>query len=182
MLKDKIADRYAVALFQAALSEEQVEKIEEELRVVSQVFESTEDLRRILSNPQVRLTVKKQVVLELFADNISKQTQNFLNVILDHRREVFLPAVIERYFALADEARNVVQAQVTSAVELPVEQQKDLRKLLSEMCSKEAHVAYIVDADIIGGLVIRVGDRIIDASVKRQLERLKENIHELKVG
>jgi|Deesub1362A_J573_1020465.scaffolds.fasta_scaffold00415_31 F-type H+-transporting ATPase subunit delta len=182
MLKGAVAARYAQALFDVARDSDTIADTENELRGILQALKESRELQQVLYNPQVPVDLKKEIIKEVFGAHVSKNTLNFLCVILDRRREVYLKDIVEQYVALANETRNVIQAEVTSAVELPTVHKVNLGQVLSRMTGKEIRISYQVNPDIIGGLVVRLGDRIIDASVKRQLERLKDSIRETKVG
>jgi F-type H+-transporting ATPase subunit delta len=182
MLKGAVAARYAQALFDVARDTNTITETENELRGVLQTVKDSRELQQVLYNPQVPVDLKKEVIKEVFGAHVSKKTLNFLCVILDRRREVYLKDIVAHYIALADETRNVIQAEVTSAVELPAAHKEDLMSILSRMTGKEIRISYHVDPEIVGGLVVRLGDRIIDASIKRQLERLRDSIRETKVG
>ena len=182
MLKGAVAARYAQALFDVARDTEKIADTENELRGILQAVKDSRELQQVLYNPQVPVDLKKEIVKEVFGNQVSKNVLNFLCVILDRRREIYLNDIVERYIALANETRNVIQAEVTSAVELPIVHKVNLMQVLSRMTGKEIRVSYNVDPEIIGGLVVRLGDRIIDGSIKRQLERLRDSIRETKVG
>lgn len=182
MLKGAVAARYAQALFDLARDNNKIAETENELRGFVQAVDESRELQQVLYNPQVPVDLKKTIVKELFADQMSGNTLNFICLILDRRREAYLKGMVEVYIALANETRNIVQAEVTSAVELPLVHKVNLMQVLSRMTGKEIRVAYQVDPDIIGGFKVRLGDRIIDGSIKRQLERLKDSIRETKVG
>lgn len=182
MLKGAVAARYAQAFFDVAQDNNQIMDIENELRGFMQALNESDELQRVLSNPQVSVDLKKTIIREVFEGQISRSTLNFLCVILDRRREVFLESIVERYIALANETRNIIEAEAISAVELPVVHKVNFMQVLSRMTGKEIRIDYQVDPEIIGGVVVRLGGRIIDGSIRRQLERLRDSIRETKVG
>lgn len=182
MIKGAVATRYAQALFDIAKDTDSIDGVESELRDVVGVLDESADFRQVIFHPQVPNAVKKEIVKELFADKISKTTFNFLCVILDRRREFYLRSMVGAYIDLANETRNIAEVEVISAVELPAAQQDNLTQALSKVTGKEVRVQYKADPEILGGLLIRLGDRVLDASVKRQLERVKDSICETQVG
>ncbi len=182
MIKGAVAARYAQALFDVARDNNTVAETENELRGFMRLVDESRDLQQVLYNPQVPVELKKEIVRGAFGKALSGTTLNFLCLALDRRREPYLKSIAERFFGLANETRNIVEAEVTTALELSVVHKVNLMQVLSRMTGKELRIRYQVDPVILGGLVVRLGDRIIDGSVKRQLERLKDSIRETKVG
>lgn len=182
MLKGAVAERYAGALFDIAQEKGLMDKIDQELRDILEVLEASQDFRRVFYHPQVPTDVKKQVVKEIFGDLVDTHTLNFINVILNARREMFLKDIVAEFTRRVDETRNVVEVTVTSAVEVPSEYKDGLVEALSKVTGKDVRVGYEVKPEILGGLVIKIGNRVIDSSITRQLERLKEQIREIRVG
>lgn len=182
MLKGAVAQRYAQALFDIASEQNLIDRLESDLRGVLETLDASRDLARVLYHPQVPAEVKKSILKEIFAGQVSPVILNFFGVVLDARREFFLKAIAEEYFRMANQTRNIVEVTVTSAVPVSSVQKVNLMNALAKMTGKEIRVHYQEDPEILGGLVIRIGDRIIDASVKRQLERIREQIRETQVG
>ncbi len=182
MLKGAVAQRYAEALFNIARDQNQITAIEGELKVVLETLEGSRDLQRVLYHPQIPRDAKKAVLREIFGGKVSPVTLNFLNVVLDARREFYLKAIVEEYLRQANETRNIAEVTVTSSMEIPLVQKVNLMNALSKATGKEIRVHYEIDPEILGGLIVRMGDRILDASVKRQLEKIKESIREIQVG
>uniref|UniRef100_A0A7C1F7K4 ATP synthase subunit delta n=1 Tax=Ammonifex degensii TaxID=42838 RepID=A0A7C1F7K4_9THEO len=182
MLKGAVAERYAGALFDIAQEKGLMDKIEQELREVLETLDASADFRRVFYHPQVPTSVKKEIVKEIFGARVEPYTLNFMNVLLDSRRELFFKDIVAEYTRLVNETRNVVEVKVTSAVEVPSASKDDLVEALAKVTGKEVRVDYQVKPEILGGLVIRIGNRVIDTSIVRQLERLKEQVREIRVG
>ncbi|WP_334109722.1 ATP synthase F1 subunit delta [Thermodesulfitimonas autotrophica] len=182
MLKGAVAERYAGALFGIAQEKGLMEKIEEELRGILEALDASPDFKRVFYHPQVPAAVKKEIVKEAVGGQVETYTLNFINVLLDARREVFFKDIVQEYTRLVNETRNVVEVTVTSAVEVPAAYKDELVAALAKATGKEVRVAYEKKTEILGGLVIRIGNRVIDSSVARQLERLREQIRQIRVG
>ncbi|MEW5762636.1 MAG: ATP synthase F1 subunit delta [Bacillota bacterium] len=181
MLKGAVATRYAEALFGIASDQNLVGEVEANLRTVLETLEGSRELERVLYHPQIPVALKKNIIREVFRD-LLPVTRNFLAVLLDRRREFYLKAIVEAYIELANRTRNIVEVEVTSAVEVPLLLKVNLTQHLGKLTGKEVRVNYRVDPEVIGGLVIRIGNRVVDASVRRHLERLGERIRASKVG
>ncbi|RJX19036.1 MAG: F0F1 ATP synthase subunit delta [Ammonifex sp.] len=182
MLKGAVAERYAEALFDIAQEKGLMEKIEQDLSDVLEALDSSQDLRRVFYHPQVPTDVKKEVAKGIFGDDVEPYTLNFLSVILDARRELFIKDIIAEFARRVNETRNIVEVTVTSAVEVPSDYKDGLIEALSKVTGKDVRVGYQVKPEILGGLVVRIGNRVIDSSIARQLERLKEQVCEIRVG
>lgn len=182
MLKGAVAERYAEALFDIAQEKGLIEKIEQDLRGILEVLGASQDLRRVFYHPQVPVSVKKEVCKEVFGAEVDTYTLNFLSVILDARRELFLKDIVAEYTRRVNETRNIAEVKVVSAVEVPPTYKESLAEALAKVTGKDVRVEYETKPEILGGLVIRIGNRVIDSSVARQLERMKEQIREIRVG
>ncbi|MGO0123391.1 ATP synthase F1 subunit delta [Desulfothermobacter acidiphilus] len=182
MLKGAVAERYAGALFDLAREKDLLDKIADDLKAVEEMLAAFTDLRRVFYHPQVPAEVKKAIIKDLWEKALHPYTLNFLNVLLDARREVFFKDVAEEYRRLLNEAKNLVEVEVISAVKLSSEQAQELAETLKAAVKREVMLSYRVAPEILGGLVVRIGNRVVDASVARQLERLRGQISEIRVG
>ncbi len=176
MLRGAVARRYAQALYEIAVDKKSLDALEEELKAVSAVVESERGLQQILFHPQITVSEKRQVLKELFEGRISETTLNFLYLLVDRHREAYLSGIVEEFIILANAARNMVDAKVISAKALSKAQKKELANVLNRLAGKEVNPEYAVDASLIGGLVVRIGDKVIDGSVKYKLEALKTRL------
>ncbi|MEW6172602.1 MAG: F0F1 ATP synthase subunit delta [Bacillota bacterium] len=182
MLEGAVAERYSRALFEIAQEQGLLDKVEQELRDVLDALDASQDLRRVFYHPQVPTSVKKGIVKEVFGAEVEQYTLNFVNVILDARREMYFKGIAAEFTRLVNETRNVVEVEITSAVEVQSGDKDELIEALSKVTGKDVKVEYQVKPEILGGLVVRIGNRVIDSSVSRQLQRLKEQVREIRVG
>ncbi|HIE12487.1 MAG TPA: F0F1 ATP synthase subunit delta [Desulfotomaculum sp.] len=182
MLKGAVAERYAGAVFSVAQEKGLTDQIEEELKGILEALDASPDFRRVFYHPQVSVSIKKEIMKEAFGADVNEFTLNFINVVLDARREVFFNDIVTEYTRLVNETKNVAEVTITSAVEVPPEDRDDLMEALSKATGKDVRVQYELKPEILGGLVIRIGNRVIDSSIARQLERLREQIREIQVG
>lgn len=174
MLNKAVARRYAAAFFSLALEKGLVDSLEKELAEVVKTVDENPELQRFLENPMVVVTEKKKVVDEVFGGRLSELTLDFLKVVLDKRREAYLKEIYNEFVKRANEARNLVDVEVTSAKELSQADLTALEARLVKMTGKQVRLTTKVDPALIGGLVVRIGDRVIDGSVTKRLELLRE--------
>ncbi len=183
MLRGAVAGRYAEALYEIASKEKvlpkyknMADRIEAELKAIETVFNENEKLQQLLYHPRITAEDKKDVLEKLFEGKISKITSNFLALLIDRRREAFFSDIVNEYVKLANAGRNIVAAQVASAVELNDKEKGKLGQALDRLTGKKVRTSYVVDPSLIGGIVVRMGDKVIDGSIKTRLATLKERL------
>lgn len=176
MLGGAVASRYAQALYDIAVDKGALDAFEEELKGVVALLQEEQGIGKILNHPQVTIEDKKQLIKQLFEGRVSETTLNFLYLIVDRHREIYLNDIVVEFTRMANEARNMVDAEVISARELNDTYKAELAKVLSRLAGKEVSPEFRVDASLIGGLVVRIGDKVIDGSVKHKLETLKQRL------
>jgi F-type H+-transporting ATPase subunit delta len=173
MRADSVVKGYAAALFQVAKSEDFIEVVEDELYRLKEVLQGNSELREFLSNLQIAPEGKKKAVMEIFGKGISAVTLHHLNLVIDQGRQRKLLPIIEEFFALATAAREKVTAEVITSVPLSEEMAEKLRRALTKGTKKQVFLKARVDPSILGGAIVRVENKIIDGSLRRQLEQMR---------
>ncbi len=176
MIERRIVRRYASALFSAASSADAVDRVESDLGFVSYVMESSPALWEAMTSPIIPRVKKEQILADLFGDKVHEITLSYMKLLVEKRREEALKETEAEYIDLANEARGIVQAEVTSAIALDEDQEKKLVAKLTAMTGKRIQLAKKVDPELIGGVLVRIGDTVIDGSVKGQLAALREEL------
>ena len=173
----KIARRYARALLMVAREEGRVSTQARELNRLGQFLEGQKELREFLINPafdpEERLNILGQVIAPL---GLHQTTQRLLHLLVEKGRIALLFDLIAAYQELADEAENRLRAQVISAQELSEPLAQELRAALAELMGKEVSAQFDVDSSLLGGLVVKIGNTVIDGSVQSQLSHIKESL------
>ncbi len=180
MSNRSLARRYAQALFLSSQEKSLLDEVEAELKMVVESIEGSEDLSEIINGYLVPPEGKKAVLVKLFEGKISSQTMNFLKLVVDKNREEHLQEMFTEYKVLADTARKMLEAEVITAAELSPQIQETIKKGLSGHTGKEVSLKIAVDPSLLGGIKIRIGDKVYDGSARRQLQSLKgrlESIH-----
>lgn len=180
-MAELVSKRYASALFEVAFENQTYEIVKDELNMVLQCFKSEPKLYDLLKSPLISDVEKKEVISNIFKDRVSIEVFNFLRVIIDKRREEYIESIIEEYRTLANNAKNKVDAVAITAV--PMDKQ-DLLKLqvnLSMSSGKNIQLQNKVDPSIIGGVFVKIGDKIIDGTVKGRLSNMKEQLSQILV-
>ena len=176
MASDPLVKAYAEALFQMARAEEMLDRVEEELTHLGRSLESNAELKEFLSNPQLSPAGKKGALDQIFGPSLSPMTLNWVNLVVDQGRQRRLPVIIETFFALAQEAREKVTAEVITAVALDEALAERLQKELSRATKKQVFLKPLVDESILGGVIVRIENKVIDGSVRHRLEEVKKEM------
>ncbi|GBC97167.1 ATP synthase subunit delta [bacterium HR16] len=174
MREGKVARRYARALFNAAVRTQAVEAVNEALQQLLDTLREQPPLQRLLLNPLIPRERKQQMVQESIGRQTHPLLASLLNVLVDKRRERLLPEVAREFSDLRDEHLGIVRVQATTAYPLDSQQEEALIRSLGQRTGKTVVLETHVDPSLIGGIVVRIGDTIIDGSVRGQLLRLKQ--------
>jgi F-type H+-transporting ATPase subunit delta len=174
----RVARRYAQALMAVAEEQKDTDRVAADLAIVAASLQHSRELRVLLSSPVVREGKKRAIFQDLWGAGISRSTMAFLVLLTRHHRERVLPEVIEEFHALRDEREGIVTADVRTAVPINGAQQREIGARLTRSTGKKVRLRAAVDPAIRGGLVVRIGDTVVDASVRHQLERLRERLLE----
>ena len=173
MLTSQLALKYAQAIYEIATEKAMLDQVEKELKLVEATIAGHEELAHLIYHPLVPAEAKKQTISQIFAEELNVFVRNFILLLIDKRREPALPAIIREYIRLANEARNIAEAEVITARELSPEQQAALAGKLSKVTGKNIVLKTTIDQELLGGVVVKIGDKLIDGSVARQLKALK---------
>jgi F-type H+-transporting ATPase subunit delta len=174
MKNTRVARRYAHALISSSTSDTSVDTLSRDLDLIGGTLAASRELRLLVASPVVKPEKKGAIFAALFGKSIGKETQAFLDLLIEKQREEHLPAIITEFNALCDLRRGIVNVHVVSAADLPSAQKQSLQKELGRITGKHVRLSTAVDAALRGGLVVRVGDTVLDASIRRQLEILRE--------
>ena len=177
MIGLRIARRYAKALLTIGREDGQAEKYKEELGGVVKLLEEQKELDQAISNPLYDAEGRKKVLQAVVGRlSLSKVMSSFLFLCFDKGRIQYLKDIYTFYEKLTDELANIVRADFVSAVELPKESIEKIQAALSKRTGKKVRMEVTVDPALIGGAVTRIGDLVLDGSVRTQLMSLKESL------
>jgi F-type H+-transporting ATPase subunit delta len=164
---------YAQALMSVAKAHDLTERIGEDVSLLLNLLEQSDDLRTFLASPIVKADSKKAVLQRIVAEEIHPYTLNVLMLLVDKGRVSFLEGVCKQYQTLLRELNQTVLAEVSSAVELTDAQKDTVRQKVIEMTgAQRVELNARIDPNLIGGVIIKVGSQVIDASLRGQLRRI----------
>jgi F-type H+-transporting ATPase subunit delta len=172
---------YAEALFEAARERDELEEVLEDLQEFNNALEESEELRLFFYGGQIPEREKRRAI-DALTEDMALSTRNFLKVLSDNGREEILEEVLARYEELVKEHLGRVEVEVTTAVELSDEEQERIGDRLKELLEgREVILNTSVNPDLLGGAVFRFGGRMLDSSVRGQLQSLREEMLERSV-
>ena len=169
-------DAYATALFEVARAEGNVERVEAELYEVARVIERNDDLRGRLTDQALPVDLRQGIIEDLLQSRAQPITTALVSFVVGAGRARDLPAIIDKMVQRSAETRAQAVAEVTSAIPLNEDQIARLSRALSQRTGKQVSVKVSVDPTILGGIVATIGDTVIDGSIRRRLEQLRESI------
>ena len=176
MTEDSVALGYSRALYDIASNSDQVDQIEGELKALDGLLKGSKDLEKVIMHPGVSLHVKKKLAENILSHECSPLLKKFLFVIIDKRREKLLNLVYTAYLSVVREVKGIVLAEVQSTIELTEGNIVKLKANLEKVIGKEVEITATINPKILGGLVIRFGDKLIDGSIRGKLSKLKKNL------
>jgi F-type H+-transporting ATPase subunit delta len=176
----QVAERYARSLFELATEAKAISKVEADLASFEALLGSSPDLERLIKSPVFSAEDQFKAIAAI-ADKakIGGLAGNFLRVVAKNRRLFAVPGIIAAFRRIAAEARGEVSAEVTSAHELSAAQQTELKAALKSVAGKDVAIDVTVDPTLLGGLVVKMGSRQIDTSLKTKLNSLKLALKEV---
>ncbi len=174
-MSDRV-EGYATAMFEVARAEGILDRVERELFGLLHVLESNEELRRTLTDAAIPPERRQAIVEDLLGDRFLPLTASLVSFVVSTGRARDLPAIIQKLVERSAAEREHAVAEVRSAIPLSDDQKDRLAKALSDNLGQQVEVKVIVDPDVLGGIVARVGDIVIDGTVRHRLDQLKEAI------
>lgn len=177
------ADRYAEALFELAAEQGGIGDLAEQVKLAEQAFAANPEFLELLTHPKVTREEKHAVIENVFGGRFDERLTGLLAVIVDKGRCAEIPEVFALFLDKVCEHLKIGKASVTSATELTAAQKKRIEeKLLSQTEYESFEITYSVDPALIGGMVLRIRDRVVDASIKSKLSRMARNLSAIQLS
>ena len=167
---------YAKALFEVAKEEGKENQIIDDLVVNNSIFQSEKELKNYFLNPEIKLEEKKARLKEIFGEKIQEYTYNFVFELIEREESEVLSLVIERLKVLVYKGSGTIEAEVVSAVELSDSLKNNILKKIESKSGKKVKLDNKVDSKLLGGMKVKIGDEMVDLSVRGKLENLKQEI------
>jgi F-type H+-transporting ATPase subunit delta len=176
MQETTVARSYAEALLDLAVADGEPQLYAGLLQQFVGLLETEPEIRAFLETPRIEPDEKKRVISEVFAGKIPDRLLRFLLVVIDKRRQRLLPSIAAEFSDLVDEHSGRVRVEITTAAEPDEALQAELSRRLGQVFEREVLARYRVNPRIIGGIIVRVGDRILDGSIRHRLQMLRRSL------
>ena len=173
-----VAHRYVKAWMKQVLDDQLLEETLKDVEMMSTTLEDSKELRLFLKSPMIGRAQKSAALEEIFKSNISESSYRFLMLLLSKQREGILEDVLTAFIKMYRDAAGILDAEIRSAFALSDSALKALSDALSRVTGKTVESKLIVDDTLIGGISVRLGDQVVDGTVKHQLEKLEEQFSE----
>lgn len=174
MRETRVASRYAKSLLGLCIESGNLEEAYKDMSLIANTCAESKDLSLLLKSPIVKPEKKIKVLTEVFSKHISPVSNTFISIITKHGRENCLAEIAVQFQQQYKEHKKIVTAVVTSAIGLDENVRKMVLKIIEDSVKSEVDLLEKKDKDLVGGLVIRIGDKQYDASIQRKLSDLKK--------
>jgi len=166
---------YGNAFMEVATEKNKVDEFYEEICVIKDIFSENKNLIKLLNHPQIDKEDKKEIIKNIFEGRISDEITGLFLTVTEKERQECIPEILDYIIDAVKEYKSIGVVYVTSAVELTENQKKNLEEKLKETAGYNSYeINYQVDKDILGGMIIRINDRVVDSSIKTKLDNMTE--------
>lgn len=178
MVVTKLGRVYAKALLDLAREKNVVEPIREDMRLVSATLNESRELANVMASPIVKADKKEAILKEIFSGKVNEITERFFQVVVNHGREGALRVIAQGFENMYLQLKGIERVKVTTAYALSEEEVKAVAEKAAAYTGKEVELNQHVDESIIGGMVLRVGDKRYNGSLSHQLKTLRRQFQE----
>ena len=169
-----VATRYAKSLLQLANEKGQLEKVYADMQLVESVCEQNKEFINFLKSPIIKMDKKVAVIKEVFTGKVSDITSGFLTILTQKRRELYMEQIAKAFVEQYKQYKNILTAVITSAVGIDSTVKTKVLELVKQTTKGEVELVEKVNKDLIGGFVLTIGDKQVDASISRKLNDLRK--------
>lgn len=173
----RAAIRYAKSILHLAVEQKNADKVNDDMTLVANTISDNKDLALMLKSPIVKADKKQAVLSQIFDAHITPISSSFLKLIVSNGRESILHPIASSFLAQYKSHNNIASAEVITAIPMPAELKKKVHAMIKDSEKREVELTETVNADIIGGLIVRIGDKQIDASIARKINDLKQTFN-----
>ncbi len=178
-MAELISTTYATALYDVCVEENKVDEFMNEVGFINETLKNNAEFFEILRTPRINVNEKKKIIDDIFGNNVNKEIVNFIKILIDKRRIGYIIDIANEFERMVCEYKGIVKAKAYSSICLNSEQIKKLEKKLSEQSGKTVEIENIVDKSLLGGIMIKFNDVVIDGTLKGKLEGLENNLNRI---
>ena len=176
MNESSITVRYAKALFQTALEENQLEVISADMVQLRTIIDESDEFKGLLVSPTLNESQKSKAIISVFKDKLHEYTVNFLLLLIKNKREMYLGDICRNFLSQHKHHMGIKEAVITTAIELEDKHKKEILDSVSRLFESKIDLKAEVDESVIGGFKLRVEDQLIDASISSKLQKIKQEL------
>lgn len=178
-----ISKTYADALFELAVEENQTVELGQEVQDLLTILKENKEFHRFMNHPKIPKEEKKTALENIFHGRIKEELLGFLITIVDKDRYARIEEILESFITSVKEYNHIGTVYVTTAIELsPQEKEEVEKRMLATTDYRTVECHYQVDVSIIGGMIIRMGDRVVDSSIRTKLNKLERELMAIQLG
>jgi len=171
-----IADRYAKAFIDLGQNQNLLDKFNDDLALLKETIENNKELKDFFEHPLIQPADKKDVVNSIFSEQISNYTLNLVKLLIDKNRTLLIVLLYEHYRGMLNKMRNISTAKVITAIEISDEIKDRLKEKLEKVFNQTIEIKTEINQEIIAGMIVKVGDKVLDGSVKTKFENMKKSL------
>lgn len=180
-MAELISKTYADALFEVALESDRIDSLRDELADVIRTFEENPMLAVLYKSPQINKVEKKEIIEKVFLGSVSEEMMNFLKILIDKLRADSVERIYRAYLERVESYKKETTAHVKTIVPMTASQIEQLEVQLRQVTGQKVTVSNVIDPDILGGVMIKIGDQVLDGSLKRRLDEMAETLLQVKM-
>jgi len=178
-MAELISTTYSTALFDVCVEENKVDEFINEVGFINETLKNNDEFFEILKTPRININEKKKIIDNVFGDKVNKEIINFIKILIDKRRIGYIIDIANEFERMACEYKGIVKAKAYSSISLSSEQIVKLEKKLSEQSGKTVEIENIIDNSLLGGIMIKFNDVVIDGTLKGKLKNLEDNLNRI---
>ncbi|HZY80111.1 MAG TPA: ATP synthase F1 subunit delta [Cyclobacteriaceae bacterium] len=173
-MASRVASRYVKSLLDLAVSQKSLDKVHDDMKLFSSTIEKSRELELMLKSPVIKHDKKNAILSAVFKSKVSALTMAFIDILTKKNREPLLPEIAAEFHNAYNTYKGIGKASVTTTVPMDAKTRADFEAIVKKLSnSKEVELQEKVDKDLIGGFILNVEDRQIDASIRNNLKKLK---------
>lgn len=178
-----VSKTYGDALFETCMEMGSLDQMYEEVKAVLEILKTDHDLNKFMNHPKVIKEDKIKVIEDSFNGRVSRELVGLMTLVVGKGRYAEMASIFEYFIDLVKEEKKIGMVHVTTAFELKDSQKADVEnKILATTKYESLEMDYVVDESLIGGMVIRIGDRVVDSSIKTQLYELSKELYKIQLA
>lgn len=174
-----VSRAYSEALFEVALENDKIDTYCEELKFVVDCFKEYPEFYEVYVTPKIDKDERKETMNTVFSDKVSKEVLNFMKILIDKKRGEAIFDIAKDFAEMVNDHKGIKDGIVESVIPMTEDEIQKLSDKLEKLTGNKVNLTNVVNEDILGGILIRVGDRVIDGTFKNKLNNIRENLSQI---